>query len=73
MFRLSTVADFNLSVRFGREMMKLLDAFNALQIEKCYIYDIQVYIYWFPMNMYTFIINHMYVRYPFQRWKMWNI
>lgn len=37
MFRLSTVADFNLSVRFGREMMKLLVAFNALQIEKCYI------------------------------------
>lgn len=37
MFRLSTVVDSNLSVRFGREMMKLLVAFNALQIEKCYI------------------------------------
>lgn len=35
-----TVADFNLSVRLGREMMKLLDAFNALQIEKCYISDV---------------------------------
>lgn len=37
MFRLSTVADFNLSVRFGREMMKLLVAFNALRIEKRYV------------------------------------